>query len=171
MYLLSNLVHSTVSQKLLGWSLRNLAGRFLGSKAPGVFFPDFGCTPWGERLAGPFLFYVFFAFYAICNIIREYKCVGGGGGWGWEESEIKKSHFMFSSYFMLFATFFRENWGGGKKNQVSVTTALWKPDHIIGSPVVTSIQVSFLGHADISSWNRWLGGGVKKIKFELQQHY
>ena len=56
-------------------------------------------------------------------------------------------------------------WGpagvGGGKNQVWVTTALLKPDHITGSPVVTCIQVSFLGHADISSWNtsRWLGVG------------
>ena len=40
---------------------------------------------------------------------------------------------------------------GGVKNQVRVTTALLKPDHIPESPVVTSIQVSLLGHADISS--------------------
>ena len=32
-----------------------------------------------------------------------------------------------------------------------VTTALLKPDHITGYRVVTSIHVSFLGHADISS--------------------
>ena len=43
-----------------------------------------------------------------------------------------------------------------RKNKVWVLTALLKPDHITTSPVVTSIQVSFLGHADISSWNRCL---------------
>ena len=47
-----------------------------------------------------------------------------------------------------------DGWGGGGGDQVWVTTALLKPDHITGSPVVTSIQVLFLGYADIGAWNR-----------------
>ena len=41
--------------------------------------------------------------------------------------------------------------GGGVKNQIGIKIGLLKPDHIAGSPVVTSIHVPFLGHADISS--------------------
>ena len=57
---------------------------------------------------------------------------------------------MFSLYFMLFATLFLEG-GGGGQNLNLVTTAVLKPDHITGYPVVTSMHASLLCHADISS--------------------
>ena len=81
-------------------------------------------------------------------------------------TKIKKSYFMFSLHFVLFPIFlgWRVVWVKKRVSKIKflVQTALLKPDHITGSPVVTRIQVSFLGHVDISSSSRWLGGGGGK---------
>ena len=58
---------------------------------------------------------------------------------------------LISCFFVFYAicNLFTEDflWGGG--GGVWITAALLRPGHITGSPVVISIHVSFLGHADI----------------------
>ena len=62
---------------------------------------------------------------------------------------------MFSPCLILFPTFLEKNCGGGgvnnKKHRILGYLHVLKPDHITGSPVVISIQVSLFGHSDIIS--------------------
>ena len=111
---------ATISQTLLGRSLRNLAGRFLGS-APGFTILDQPQHPL-ECPRGPVTFPNLVVFQFLENF------------WFGRCGVSFLCHADISS---------RNIWLGVGGLSLSYHSII-KPDHITGSPVVSSIQVSFL---------------------------